>query len=345
MKLAVTALVLLFPLLAQGQQLEPPYQLDPGESPPATVPPPPTTPPPTTATGSFPALTTNWGHRHPDCPSAASIESTMCSPSGTIPGGKTLQNCTLNGSVRFAGDNITLSCVKWDVPSDNANSGVFCADSGGCRNINIVRTTMTGNEVPSGGPGNGMTFLNLSSGTFSNAYNTMRVEKSVIKGNRVGVILGGGTFDKDGASIEPGYAFVLRESILRQPQYRSADHSELVALVETTDGALFENNLFYCQDGMTCNTGNFLGQPHNGGTIQNISIIGNRIVSDSTGFAMTFDQDKSKPGNCVTRVRFENNVIESNGSGVWNYGTCPSIQNRTGSTCTGNKVNGSPAGC
>ena len=247
---------------------------------------------------------------------------------------------TFNGSAN-------INCVKWDM---GAGNGISC--SGQCRDVNIRRTTMTGSQ-------NGSTdFLKLST-TYgaSGAYHTMRVEKSIIRGNRVAVLVGGGKLDKDVAAIEPGFAFVLRESIVRQPNWSGDQHSELISLVETADGVLIENNLLYCRDGNTCNTGVMLAQEHNGGQVQNVTIRGNRILGDSTGFDMTFDQDKSTAaGNgtsatrCVEPVQIINNVFETIGHGTWVYGSgvgtgCPPIASRPGSSCTGNTVNGAPSGC
>lgn len=341
MKLAAAALslVLIVPGLAQSQAPDPPYLLDPGESPPATQP-----------SGSYPPLTTNWGYRHPECPSAATIESTSCG-STTIAAGSTVQNCTMNGGVTFSGSNITMNCVKWNAPS-SGHSGVYCGTDS-CQNIRILRTTMTGNQTPTGPPSNATVFLNLSTSYGGSGPHSMLVDKSIIKANRVGIILGGGKFDKDLVAIEPGYAFVIRNSIMREPQYYpgtgsiKGDHSELIALVETVDGVLIENNLLYCEDGDTCNTGNMLAKPSNGASIRNISMIGNRIVSDSTGYALTFDIQSSTATTCVEPVQFRNNVIDlpTGASGVWNYGECPAIQNRTGSSCTGNTLNGRSAGC
>lgn len=294
-------------------------------------------PPPS---GGYPALTTAWGSEHPDCP-AGPLPSCGLS-GGNVPDDTNLSNCSHTGSMTFNGD-ATLTCVNWELNSTDTR-GAYC--NGVCR-VDVEKSTMTGSE--STVQYQASTFWNLSSSFGSGAGHTVRIERSIIKGNRVGVILGGGKFDKDVAAVELGYAFVLRESILREPIYYTGpdnDHSELIALVETLDGVLIEANRLYCRDGLTCNTGNMLGQPANGGTLVNVSILGNAIDSDGTGIALTFDEDKSSPGNCITGVRFEDNVIDLDGTAsTWLITGCPAIPDRANSTCTGNTVDGVPGGC
>lgn len=346
MKLVATVLAILVPLVAlpllAGAQsrLDPPYQLDPGESPP------PTSPPPPAPTGSFPANDpNNWGYRHPECPAAATIEATSCGSSATA--GSTVANCSIAGGFTFGGSNITMSCVKWDLNGDAR--GAFC--NGECRGIEITRTTMTGS-----GPEVSDVFLNLSTTYGGTGFHTMRVEKSVIQKNRVSVILGGGKFDKDSAAIEPGFAFVARENIFRDPRWPPGDHSEHIAFSETLDGALIENNVFDCQNdhnsNNACNTSHFLSRPSKGSNIGNITIQGNRFIGDTAstnGAEFTFNDHVESPGNpvCTQPVQFLNNIIERFTTGsVFLYNGCPRIEDRPGSSCSGNSHNGSPmTGC
>jgi len=314
-----------------------------------------TQPSPPTPAGSFPGINDPWGYQHPECLSVyglspATIEATTC-PDSTPAAGSMIQGCTMNNSITFGGSNITVNCVRWN---SSGPKGVYCSvDS--CQNIRITRSTMTGNQAPSG-PGTSSSFFNLSTtyGTYGvTGPHTMLIDKSIIKANRVGLILGGGKFDRNRATIEPGYAFVLRNSIMREPQYWSDanpslnDHSELISLLQTSNGMLFENNLFYCQDGDTCNTGNILAQPANGGIVQNVTFQSNHFVSDATGYTNTFDTDKTVPGNCVAPIQFLDNDIDlpAGASGVWNNSGCPSISGRAGSACIGNTLNGASHEC
>lgn len=336
MKLAAAVLAILVPLVAlplpaEAQtRLDSPYQLDPGESPP-----PPATPPP--ASGTFPANNPSaWGHRHPDCPSASTF--TTCPSSASA--GQTIQNCN-GGGIALNGSNITLSCVNL---SSSSPRPITC--NGTCQNVVITKATMTG-----GGPSVDTTFVNLSSSYGGSGPHTMRIEKSVLQNNRVGVILGGGKFDASRAAIESGFAFVARQNIFRNPLWAAGAHSEHVALVESTNGALFESNVFDCDSTFNgsnpCNTAHMLGQPANGATIQNITIRGNRFIGDratTNGFEFTFDNHP--PDGCMQPIQFQNNVIERfTTSGIFNTGTCGIPSSRPGSTCSGNTVNGSPLGC
>ncbi len=164
-------------------------------------------------------------------------------------------------------------------------------------------------------------------------------------------ILGGGKFNASNAAIEPGFAFVARENIFRDPQWAPSAHSEHVALVESTNGALFEKNVFDCDTnfngGNPCNTAHMLGQPANGATIQNITIQGNRFIGDkasTNGYEFTFDNHP--PDGCVQPVQFRDNLIEQYTTiGIFNTGSCGNLSSRPGSSCSGNTVNGSPLGC
>lgn len=328
--LAVLVLVVALPFATEAQPLDPPYQLSPGESPPPP-------PPPPTSSGSFPANNPSaWGHRHPECPAANTFSSCPSSASA----GQTIQNCN-GGGITLNGSNITLSCVNL---STSAPRPITC--NGTCQNIRITRATLTG-----GGSSSATTFLNLSSSYGGSGPHTMLIEKSVLQNNRVGVILGGGKFDASRASIEPGFAFVARRNIFRSPAWPPGSHSEHVALVESTNGALFENNVFDCDSpfngGNPCNTAHMLGQPANGATIQNITIRGNRFIGDkasTNGYEFTFDNHP--PDGCMQRIQFLNNVIERfTTAGVFNNGSCGNISSRAGSSCSGNTVNGAPFGC
>lgn len=289
-----------------------------------------------------------WGHRHPDCSGFGDPSTWTSCGSNTIAGGTTYDGCNISAGVTFAGDNITLECVNWGGISDGTQTAIACSDSGGCTGIHIDKVTMTGSQVPQFSDPTGGAFLRGSTAYGSGGNHSMLVEKSIIRGNRVGVLLGGGRFDKDAAAIEPGYAFVMRESIIHEPMYSSTDvpehpngeHSELIAHVETSDGILFEDNLLYCRDGYTCNTGVLLSQPHSGGTLQNISLIGNSIYCDSTGICLYFDHQSNLSSNCTTGITFTDNEIFTDGSlSIFGEGLCSSVSAR--GTCSGNTVDGS----
>lgn len=353
MKLAAAVLAILVPLAALPLQaeaqtrLDPPYQLDPGESPPTTSPPTTSLPP---SSGTFPANNPGaWGHLHPDCPPPATIAATTCPAS--VSAGGTMQNCTRSGGITLNGSNIAISCVNASVSSI---VGLTCSTTN-CQNIIIRRSTFTG-----AGPNARTKWFNFSGNFGAGGYSTsgsashsVRIEKSVIQRVNNAILLGGGKFDKDRAAIEPGYAFVARENIFRDLQWDSDAHAEHVSMVETTDGALFENNVFDCNSTFNgsnpCNTAHILGQPTNGAQIQNITIRGNRFIGDKgspNGFEFTIDDNVNTPGNCIAPIQFLDNAIEQfTTAGVFNYGGCPSIQNRTGSSCSGNTVNGTARGC
>jgi hypothetical protein len=180
----------------------------------------------------------------------------------------------------------------------------------------------------------------------------MRFEKSVIRYGRVNFLIGGGQLDKDVAAVEPGYAFVVRDSIIGPTLWNTSPdpspHSENVATIESSDGLLFENNVFTCDSthnsSNPCNTAHWLGQPGGGAVIQNLTIRGNRFIGDrgpGNGYEFTFDAHP--PDGCVQPMHFNDNLIERfttidelNASGCSGFGSRP------GSTCTGNTVNGSP---
>jgi hypothetical protein len=326
---------------------------------------------PPVSDGTYPANDPNvWGYKHPEClatygKTPAQIEATPCG-TNLVASNTTLSACSMTGGISFGTSNPTLDCVNVYAPVPRA---IGCSGPS-CIGIKIRRSTLTG-----AGNTNGTTATTMLAftTTFSNPQSatgphTALIEKSVIQNNRVGMMAGGGEMDKDIAAMETGFAIVVRNNIFRSPLWPIIPppnniHSELVALQEGLDGLLIENNVFDCRGtwngGNPCNTAIFLFQPSNGSSSGNVTVRGNHMIDDESqgGGGYTFTMGSASTlaaqGNppCTQPLHFINNVIEKNvatSSGLFNYSGftgCPAIQNRPGSTCTGNTVNGVPTGC
>lgn len=292
--------------------------------------------------GSYPANNPAvWGHLHPSCPA---VSGTCASTAGT---GVTIENCNAPGSITVTGNNVTIQCVNW---TSESGSGAleFGTD---IRDLRIDRVTIDGGGVTE------VSDLIKISSTKGTGNHTVQVRRSVFRGHRVAILLGGGKLDKDTAALTdyPGFAFAATENIFEPPEWDPSvsPHSEHVALVETADGVLIQHNVFDC-DGThnssnPCNTAQMLGQPSNGGLIQNVTIDENRFIDDNAvtnGYTFTFDGDKTDVNNCVEPITFTDNVIETGTTvGRLNAGACGNFSTRTGSTCTGNTEDGSPWSC
>jgi len=102
-----------------------------------------------------------WGHLHPDCSvkyGTFPANPPVCSANNTLLGDTTYSNCVMNGTQTFAGDNITVECVRWDLAGDRIgldgaggspataswNRANKCSNPGGCKNIIISKVTMDG---------------------------------------------------------------------------------------------------------------------------------------------------------------------------------------------------------
>ncbi len=313
--------------------------------------------------GSFPPYTVgdhladdNWGHQHPSCPPDVSAS---CGISGTVAPGTTIENCTHTSNITLgSGSGYTIRCVNWDIPGSAASPGtsswgtaISC--TGSCEKIHIDKVTMDGTYAPNSDPGiDGSDFLKFSSAFGGvGARHSALIENSVFRGNRVSILAGGGKLDKDDESyLDDGlYALIARNNIFRYPDYQSTasdppnDHMEHVALVETADGILLQQNTFVCNEGDTCNTGAILGQPHGGGLIQNVVVDGNYFKGDNAGPMIYWDTDHSTAGNCVSPLTFNDNVLESTPGpafgGAFNTSGCTDVGARTGG-CSGNTFDG-----
>jgi hypothetical protein len=100
-----------------------------------------------------------WGHLHPDCSvkyGTFPANPLACSVNNTLTSNQTYSNCAMSGTQTFAGNNITVECVRWDLAGDrvglaggspaklNWDGANKCSSPDGCKNIVISKVTMDG---------------------------------------------------------------------------------------------------------------------------------------------------------------------------------------------------------
>ncbi|MCZ7619758.1 MAG: hypothetical protein M5U32_16205 [Myxococcota bacterium] len=329
MKLAVTALVLLFPLLAQGQQLEPPYQLDPGESPPATVPPPPTTDPaPVPSGGGWPAANgAGVGLNHPNCPTTnppAYSGSTTITQDGTR-----IFNARITSTLTIKAHNVTIECV--DLTASGASFGIRIGQSGAPANNTTIRYSRIHNV--------GVT----STRQGKCIYPTGNGKGAIIEYNEIFDCEDGIHSERSDVTIAWNWIHDMKTS---GTEGVSGLHSDPITIAAGSNIAI-RNNLLAPHPTLNVSS-TIMVQPAGSCPVMgNIDIVENFIDSDGTGH--TILSDRSAGCSCPTGMDILNNqfgskvgTAVSNGSG---QKACPPVTQRGGS-CSGNRrFDGSLVGC
>lgn len=322
MNLALAALVLLFPLLAQAQQLEPPYQLDPGESPPATVAPTPTpSPTPSPTSGTWPAADgSGVGVRHPDCPTTT--PPLYSGPTTITVAGTRIFNATINSQLTIRADNVTVECVV--IKATGAQRGIAVGSSGNpAKNTKISKVKISSVGDPSTLQGKCI--------FFSGQATNLRVEFSDLSDCEDGIHAEG-----RGAEIVSNFIHGLKDF--------SGLHSDGITVASGAN-YLIKNNRF---DGFTNISSSIMVQPAGSCPVMdNIDIVENFINNDGNGH--TILSDRSVGCSCPTGMDILNNrfgpkVVTAVGNGSGDK-ACPPVTQRGGS-CSGNqRFDGSAVGC
>lgn len=308
MKLAAAALslALIVPALAQSQAPDPPYLLDPGES-----------PPPTSTPGSWPAANgSDVGLNSAGC----GARTTYSGPNPIVANGTTISNKNFTSQLTIQADNVTISCS--DIQASGSGRGIqINAGSDGTIVSKVkIHNIATGTPTKAG---KGIYVMGGSSNTL--------VENSEFSDA------------EDGIHSEAS-GLVISHNWFHDMKTDAGLHSDPIAAASGSN-VMVQNNRFgpfpsvsstiMIQPAGSCPVmtnidivNNFIGGDGNGNTI---------LLDRSVGCVCPTGID-------ITNNRYDSNITSavSNGSGGK---ACPSVTQRGGS-CTGNLYfNGSPAGC
>jgi cysteine-rich repeat protein len=297
------------------------------------------------STGTWPSAAEPMGHDDPYCEAtygktAAEIESTPCGVTENIAANTTVSACTHNNVIDFQGDNITIDCVKWNTGA--TPFGTRCEQADGCENIKILHSTITGNA------GSTQTQSLLLFNSRIAPFKSVLVENNDISRSDV-LVQTGSSINGDTRAFpgEGDKALIIRGNRLHGVTRFGSSVTSMIYLAESPRGVLIENNSLDGSDSVGgVDVGSLIRDMTMGAPAGNHVIRNNHLISDATGDAMNFS------GNpyCAAQILFDGNKVALNSSGVFSYtqgaATCPRIDLRAGSSCSGNTFEGgSPMTC
>jgi len=290
-------------------------------------------------TGTYPTATEPLGYKHPEClavygKTPAQIEATTCPmTNGEALANTTYSACSVNGSISFKGDNITVDCVKLNAPAGNAY-GIKCnSASGNCYNITLRRITATGNN--GGSPVQALIkWVNYS------GHITSLLEKSDISLSDIPIQAGSGVDSRVAKYPGENYAFVVRGNRFHHITYAPTAHTDGLYWIESPWGILFENNLMDAT-GSTANWGSSL-QVQVMANAGNYVFQNNHVITDNTG--VPFNWGISPQCECATQQKFNYNKIDIFGRHPDHY-ACESSTMSNLVSCTPDASGKDPINC
>lgn len=288
----------------------------------------------------------------------AAIEATPCGATSPVPSGSTFTACTQTGALLLNGDNITLDCVNWDVPSGGGATqwAWRCDDATGCDNLRITRNIVTGG----GTEGTGQLLMRYTTSGAANAVRTGLIQDTIIEKTSTLIFCGSGV-DNDVLTL-PGstFALVIDHTIARDIRIPPAAHSEYFFQAEGCEGVEIKNSRW---DALAdAPLGSSIIQVQNSSTTNkgSLSVHDNYFKSDGAGAQFSYSREGSDGScddfaQCSDNNVFSDNVIsDSPGTeSFFDVGSCntspipdkncPGFLSRANSFCDGNVWEGGGA--